>query len=689
MKKWKGPFFVLGIVIILLAAGCKSLHLTGSPPIEPDDSLRISELDTLYASISVRDAYGIIPHTKSPFRVVRQLAWRSLHVTRVPSDTLFRLVESSKDDLRWFALAGHVLNTQMIDSLEHQWLTQPVQRSGIGLVFGMQGNKKVLTFLSDHIGILKSSLSEYQNALALSRLYLKYPDTPSFYPTLIHHILTSPDSIRHAYLYAAYRGQKTVFPDTLDTVLIQDWRAGLFTNDRLTRQMIIRILADHRNPGLFRLYTNPAQLQDVDVNEANEWVDALSDYPDNDTTFAYYQSLLQYPNPVVVGHLLDMVAARHIKNSLLTDQILAIADSAKADNPYIFVKAVKAVSNMADTLSKSYHNDLQEAIYKNHYLIGDILKIRSRILSHMDYVRNVELLSLDNDAYTAETGIHAMAQYWQHSDSLARDTLLQGYSAVISQTLETPDRGKISTIAELLRYPLLIKNVTFSQIHYVADHLEFPGDIEAFEAITPILMNSYGVWGRNLVDSLASVGYPPYNRFLVNSGYNDIPAPRPSDFPLFRPDFIRLALLGRHPLWKIKTNKGIITVRLNTFTAPATVTLIDSLSRSGAYRNVPFHRVVPNFVIQGGDIERGDGFGGTSIPLPTEPSELEFDRGAAGIASAGPDTEGPQFFFMHQWKPHLDGKYTRFGQVISGMDVVDRIIPGDRVISDTLIAVDQ
>lgn len=89
---------------------------------------------------------------------------------------------------------------------------------------------------------------------------------------------------------------------------------------------------------------------------------------------------------------------------------------------------------------------------------------------------------------------------------------------------------------------------------------------------------------------------------------------------------------------------------------------------------------IPNFVIQGGDVETGDGLGGPDFVIPNEPSEHGFVRGAAGIASAGKDTEGSQYFFMIDWAPHLDGGYTVFGQVIAGMDVVDRMRVGDRVI---------
>ncbi len=688
MKKWRIIFFTLGVTICIIISSCRSLHLTGVNQVNSDDSLQLAELDTLYASISVRDAKGIIPHTQSPYADVRRLAWRSLHVTQMPVDTLFRLAEQSRDELKWFALAGHVLNKHIIDTLSQVWLSQPDQRSGIGLVLGMQGDQNSLRFILKNINSTEGSVSEYQNALALSRLLIKYPEYHSFYPRLINHALVSPDSVRHAYLYAAYRSKKPVFPDSLDIILINNWKAGLFAHDRLTRQMITHILAVHKNSGLFTLY-NPRTVQSLDVNEANEWIDALGYYPVSDTTLAYYQALLQYPDQAVLGNLFDKIASRKIQNPLLMDQILAIADSVRASDPYLFVKAINASAGIIDTLASPYQVELQRAVSGNKYLLGNVLKIRSKLLSKADYFRNIVLLSLDPDAYTSEQAIDALYEFWQQSDSMARDTLLPDYSSVISQVIQQPDRGVTATLAALLNDSLLARNVSFEQMRHVIDQLHFPGDIEAIEAITPVLHKSFGANGVKLIDSLAALGYPPYNRFLAISGYTDIPKGRPGRFPLFRPDFVRLSLLGEHPVWKLRTNRGVITVRLNTYSAPATVTLIDSLSRSGAYRNIPFHRVVPDFVIQGGDIEREDGFGGTAIPLPTEPSDLEFGRGAAGIASAGTDTEGPQFFFMHQWKPHLNGKYTRFGKVIEGMDVVDRIIPGDRIISDTLIIENQ
>ena len=134
------------------------------------------------------------------------------------------------------------------------------------------------------------------------------------------------------------------------------------------------------------------------------------------------------------------------------------------------------------------------------------------------------------------------------------------------------------------------------------------------------------------------------------------------------------------PVVRMETDKGTVRMELAHEEAPLTVQTFLRLVESGAYDGVPFHRVVPNFVVQGGDVGRLDGTGGPGFSIRTELTAVPFRRGALGMASAGRDTEGSQFFIMHTWAPHLEGRYTSFGWVTSGMDVVDGLLRGDRIV---------
>ena len=127
---------------------------------------------------------------------------------------------------------------------------------------------------------------------------------------------------------------------------------------------------------------------------------------------------------------------------------------------------------------------------------------------------------------------------------------------------------------------------------------------------------------------------------------------------------------------QIRTTAGRFTLRLYPDLAPAASSNFLELVGEGYYDGKVFHRIVPNFVAQGGG-PLGDGFGAEDYALRTETPGLTWDRpGLVGLASAGKDTEGVQFFITHRATPHLDGNYTIFGEVTEGQDVVDRITPG-------------
>jgi cyclophilin family peptidyl-prolyl cis-trans isomerase len=123
----------------------------------------------------------------------------------------------------------------------------------------------------------------------------------------------------------------------------------------------------------------------------------------------------------------------------------------------------------------------------------------------------------------------------------------------------------------------------------------------------------------------------------------------------------------------IHTNHGAIEVELFDEDAPKTVENFSSLARKGFYDGVIFHRVIPDFMIQGGD-PTGTGSGGPGYQFDDEENDRSVVRGVLAMANAGPNTNGSQFFVVTADAcPWLDGKHTVFGRVTSGMDVVDRI----------------
>lgn len=134
----------------------------------------------------------------------------------------------------------------------------------------------------------------------------------------------------------------------------------------------------------------------------------------------------------------------------------------------------------------------------------------------------------------------------------------------------------------------------------------------------------------------------------------------------------------------IKTTKGNITIKLFQDHAPGSVANFLDLCQSDYYDGKVFHRVVPNFVIQGG-CPKGDGFGALDYTIRSELAPMYYDdEGYVGMASAGNNTEAVQFFITHSPTPHLDGRYTIFGKVTKGMDVVHDIQIGDKIIDAIL-----
>lgn len=227
-------------------------------------------------------------------------------------------------------------------------------------------------------------------------------------------------------------------------------------------------------------------------------------------------------------------------------------------------------------------------------------------------------------------------------------------SGYLQEAILSGDPGMIAEASGILREPSLFFKTTIDSLELfdeVLKNLQLPRDIEAYNELKKTINFLHGKpEGDNLM--------PVFNH----------PA-----------DLERIANLSAVPSAIIKTARGTIKLQLFPDLAPATVSNFMELAQSGYYNGKNFHRVVSNFVIQGG-CPRGDGYGSLDYSLRSELPYLHYHTaGFVGMASAGKDTEGVQFFIIHSPALHLDGKYTIFARVIEGMEVVHQIQIGDRI----------
>lgn len=237
-------------------------------------------------------------------------------------------------------------------------------------------------------------------------------------------------------------------------------------------------------------------------------------------------------------------------------------------------------------------------------------------------------------------------------------SLRPAFAEFYKKAIGTGDPAVIGIIAEALSDPdLAYKSFIrdFSFLYSAKEKLELPRDNEALQPLEKAIAFAEG---------------KPEPEPVSNE-YN-----HPIDFEILRS-------LPPDPKATIKTTKGNIVIRLFPTEAPGSVANFVDLTRKNYFTQKFFHRVVPNFVIQTG-CNRGDGWGSEDYSIRSEFTPRRYTTGSVGMASAGKDTEGTQWFITHSPTPHLDGRYTIFAEVISGMDVVHAIEVGDQILVVTL-----
>ena len=286
------------------------------------------------------------------------------------------------------------------------------------------------------------------------------------------------------------------------------------------------------------------------------------------------------------------------------------------------------------------------------------------------------------DDRIATAALEALGQWWERGVRTEEATP-ERYFAVFVRGLRGGDVAAVATAAPVLADSAFVTLGSVAVLTEVYAGLSAPADVEAMVAVLEALGSAGDPAARPLLEEALSSPTGAIRRAAaaaleeltgesVSAPVVVSESPRPIDWEYLRAH-------GARPVLRLDTDRGAIELELDAEAAPQTVETVLRLAEAGEYDDVEFHRVVPNFVIQGGDVERGDGWGGPGFAIVSELTRIPYDRGVLGMASAGKDTEGSQYFVTHSMQPHLDGRYTAFGRVIAGMNIVDAVLVGDVV----------
>lgn len=239
---------------------------------------------------------------------------------------------------------------------------------------------------------------------------------------------------------------------------------------------------------------------------------------------------------------------------------------------------------------------------------------------------------------------------------LSKVRVINDINLLLKRCVEEGDPAMQAIVADFFTDESMGFKEVFPEFQFLKDaqnKLSLPGSIETYLTL------------QRAIDYFEGNTNKPVSK--KSTAFTDI------DWPL-------ISVLKDDRTVTINTSKGAVVIQLHPSAAPATVTQFVHLAKAKYYDNKAFHRVVPNFVAQGG-CSRGDGWSGFDVTVVSEfSSDLRYhDEGWVGMASAGKDTESAQFFITHSPTPHLDGNYTIFAKVVKGMNIVHQLEVGDQI----------
>ena len=641
------PFFFISFLAIWMAISCSTTQHVFNSESESNDFTEVSH------AVSERNADDLWVLKDHADNVISDMAWRALVITEM--DDMERLVEYAlkHDDLRpWVVLSFKEVEEPVFQRIAETYSEDEVNPDFVCEFFYRRGNKETLNLLMSDADFLLSSPSCAKAAGGIvSRIDLD-KETIDEIAGLIFE--ADDEEVIRNLLYGFWRSTEN--PAGVESAAYKMLVELLYRRTTQPSTLADEYLVSLTGSVGFNAVMNRRQQQELleRVQLAVVTAAALAHVTPDRLDMDHVARLLSHPNPHVVVQALHSLNEIGPLDRNWLDQIGVMVEELMGNSEVAITYLELLHQNGVDLSDKM--DELHEIDRKNPYLKDRALALFSEYYSDKEYAEMI-LSNLESEGIEAMRAAQALTLFVQEQAN-SDDRLLRKSREALLISLEEQNRSVLSVADNLLTNPDLFS----------------AEDLKAFKESHQLAVDRSN---RSAASVLASV-----IRHFDEDSAKLLPEIGPK--PMRLPDWQELTELGYQPRWILETDKGEIVIELYPEKAPFTVSSIVHLTKEGVYDGVIFHRVVRNFVLQGGDFDRYDGFGGPEYRLPTEPSFSTFKKGMVGIASSGPDTEGSQFFITHTWTPHLDGHYTIFGEVIAGMDVAEKIQIGDQILQARL-----
>jgi cyclophilin family peptidyl-prolyl cis-trans isomerase len=578
----------------------------------------------------------------------RMLVWKAIGKSEAADLREFVDYAVQQDDsLVWHSLALQPLSGDLVDSISHKFSEGEIRSESVCNLFFVWGDSNTLNSLLQKPDMLmKSEVCSKAVGGILSRIQVSDVTRRQVFDLAFN---SGDEIIWRNLLYGFYRSPAN--RPNPESVLNENIATYLESQGHLFSIEMDRYIT--RISGKVGFMNVLERRSDRELNEAVQLSVELARniilLDRDELNDLYVKRLLRHRvDNVVAQSLQSLQEFEEVPNALLDMIEFEIASITR--DPEIFFEALNLLAKN-DREVEGYHQKIEFMKSKNPYLKAQILSLYNKIESNEEYLDRLEN-NIQKGGVDGLRSIQALMGFYAQNYE-ENPEWIDRIKQVAQAALEDGDPSVMAALTSFLRIPVIFPEEDYDWMYDRYRNFIESEQWENAKVVEEVLANRF------------SDRFEPLN----------IP-----EKPFRIPNWERLYEMGTKPYWVLKTEKGTIEIQLDPLASPFTVSSIDSLTRAGEYNDVPFHRVVRSFVIQGGDIERQDGHGGPDYKIPTEPSFKSFERGTVGMASDGTDTEGSQYFVMLNWSPHLDPNYTIFGKVTKGMDVADRIQVGDRVI---------